>query len=536
MKNSYLLYSILFLLALSSCKKFEDVKIAKTAWNPNVAVPIGYASFGVYDILASQDSTDLIIIDPVSGEIALNYSSQVASFDASQVAQLGNISQNFTLNLTDLNIPVSVGFNGNANAIRTEILTLAAPNGEEIHTVFFKNGLLDLHFETTLRHNLNVTLTFLDITQNGSPITQNFAMNFSGTTPQTQDIQVNLAEALADFTNNGSSVNETRIQIQVSVLGTGQPVAGNEDFTLSLNSSNLAYHNITGYIGQQTVANLSDSVLLRVFETAVDGTFELTNPKVTFTIDNSFGFPLDLNLNNLSTININTGQTLPLLSYPQTININAPTVIGQSEVSTFVLDKNNTQNISSIISPTPKYFYYEIDGQSNPNGQTANLNFVDENSICTIKTEVEMPLEGFAYGFKISDTIEFTQFDNSNVDLIDFIMFRLIVDNGFPVRLGTQITAIDENGVALFSLFDQPQDIVTPAPVDAAGKVTQSTRKITDMTLTDAQIALLSQAKKLIVYGEASTTNSDINEIVKFYDTYKIDIKLALQVQAQTQF
>jgi hypothetical protein len=115
-------------------------------------------------------------------------------------------------------------------------------------------------------------------------------------------------------------------------------------------------------------------------------------------------------------------------------------------------------------------------------------------------------------------------------------MFRLIVDNGFPVLLGTQITAIDANGNHLFSLFNQTENIVEPAPVDAAGRVTQTERKISDIILDAEQIALLDQVDKLIIYGEASTTNADQGQVVKFYDDYKINLKIALQIQAQTQF
>lgn len=531
-----ILFCLGVLLLLNSCKKYEDLKIAKTAWNPNLAVPIGYASFGVYDILATQDSTDLIIIDPNTGAIALNYSSEIFSFDASQIAGIGNVNQSFSVSLADLGIPASPSFNGNANSIKTEVLALTAPNGEELHTIFFKTGIFDLHCETTLKHDLNVTITLLDIEQNSTPISRNFMMTYSGTVPQVQDLQIDLTDALADFTNNGTSFNETRVQIQVSVLGTGNEISGTEDLSMDLSSSNLTYHNITGYIGQQTVAQVADSVLLRVFQNATDGTFELTNPKITFTIDNSFGFPIDVNLANLKTINVSTGQETNLLNYPTTIDVAAPTVIGQNAITVFELNNQNTSNLSSVISPTPKYFYYEIDAIANPDGQTANLNFVDENSRCIINTEVDMPLEGFAYGFHITDTLDFNQFDNKNVDLIDYVMFRLIVDNGFPVTLGTQITAIDENGTELFSLFNQVENIVEGAPVDAAGKVTSELRKISDITLTSAQIAMLGQTKKIIVYGEASTTNSDIQEVVKFYDSYKIGIKLALQIQAQTQF
>lgn len=526
----------LLIIGISSCKKFEDLKIAKTAWNPNLAVPIGSAEFGVYDILASQDSNDLIIIDPVSGEIALSYSSEIASFDAASIIDLPDFSQSYSLNLGEMGVPVSLSYSGNSNHFKNEILPLEMPNGEEISTILFDSGILNIHLETELKHNLSVTVTFLDFIVNSAPVTENILMTYSGSVPQSADMQVDLDEVLGDFTNNGTSANETRVQIQISVMGTGEEITGTESFSVELSSFNLDFHHITGYIGQQTVVQQADSVLLRVFQNSVEGTFELTNPRIIFTIDNSFGVPIDLDLSQLKTINVSSGVETNLLDYPTTIEVAAPAVIGETATTTFELNNSNTSNLSSVISPTPKYFYYEVNGVSNPDGQTATENFIQKTSVCTIKTEVDMPLEGYAYGFNITDTVDFTEFDNQNADLIEYVMLRLIVDNGFPVLLGTQITAIDANGNHLFSLFDQPENIVEPAPVDATGRVTQTERKISDIILDAEQIALLDQVEQLIIYAEASTTNADQGEVVKFYDDYKISVKLALQVQAQTQF
>jgi hypothetical protein len=158
--------------------------------------------------------------------------------------------------------------------------------------------------------------------------------------------------------------------------------------------------------------------------------------------------------------------------------------------------------------------------------------------VCQIKIDVDMPLEGYAYGFYVTDTtdFEFSSVSNSDVSMIDFVMLRLIVDNGFPVQVGTQITALDVNLNPVFTLFNTPENVVNPAPVDAQGRVTSSNKKITDVTLTDAQIALLDQVKHFVIYGEASTTDASNGTIVKLFDDYKLGLKLAMQIQASTQF
>lgn len=537
--SRYLTPATLFIsfLFLYSCKKFDELdKIAKTAWNPNLAIPIGYSEFDVYDILAAQDSTDLIIIDQNTGEIALSYSDEIISVDASNLVNFGQIDQDFVLSLSDLNVPTSPSFNGNVNSFKTEILALPMQNGEEIKSVFFKSGTLNLHFETTLRHDFNVTVTFPDFTKNSVPLSDNFTMTYAGTVPQTHDLQVDLSEVMADFTNLGTSVNETRVQIQVNITGSGQPVFGNEDLNLNIFSSGIDFHNVTGYIGQQNIAQAVDSVLLKVFENASPGVFELVNPTIDFIADNSFGFPIQVNLNELKTINETNGQVTQLLNFPTSFNITAPAVIGNNSISQFQLNNSNTSNLSSVISPTPKYFYYDIDGLSNPNGQSGPDNFIDENSRCIIRTEVNLPLEGYAYGFTYHDTLDFQNFENQDVSLIESVMIRLIVNNGFPVKLGTQIKALDENYNELFTLFDQVENVVEAASVDSNGKVISAKKKITDISLTQNEISQLNKVKKLIVYGTVSTTNSSSAEIVKLYDFYTFGIKLAMQTQINSSF
>jgi hypothetical protein len=538
LKNFYPILLFFFSgIFLFSCKKFEDLdKISKTAWNPNLAIPIGYANFDVYDILAAVDSTDLIIIDAQSGAIALNYFDEIGYFDAQSIVNLGSMSQSFDFNIATLNIPIAVNYTGNNATFRTEVIPLGMQNGEEIRSIFFKDGQLNMHFETTLRHDLQVTIAFPDFIKNGVPVTASFTMNFAGTVPQTSDLNIDLSEVLADFTNNGTGINETRVTFDVVVMGNGQPVAGNETLSCDVTSSNLDFHNVKGYLGQQNIAQISDSVLLKIFKNSTEGTFELTNPTIKFTVANSFGIPIQLNLDQLKTINQSTGNVTNLLNYPTTLNVTAPAAIGQTSISSLTLDNSNTSNLSSIIAPTPKYFYYEVNGAINPAGQGAIENFVDENSVCSIKAEVNLPLEGYAYGFYIRDTIDFDNFKNENTEYIESVMFRLIVDNGFPVNLGTQITAVDENWNELFSIFNQAENILDAPQVDSNGKVIADLRKISDITLTQSQIKSLANARKLIVYAEASTTNADAQTVVKFYDSYKIGIKLALQIQGQTQF
>lgn len=538
MKNRILkpigLAAIVSVLALMGCKKYENMNLAKTGWNPNLAIPIGHANFGVYDILAAIDSNDLIVIDPNSGEIALVYSSEIASFDSGSIVDFGSVTETVSYNVGDMGVPASGSFSNTSNTFRKEIINVNMANGVELDSVYFKAGVLDVHLESDLKHDLTVKLTFPQMLENGVPLTATASKKYTGTLPQTEDIQFDLTDVHTDFTRNGVTVNETEVEVTLTIAGTGEEVSGTEDLSMSLQISNAEYHHAMGYFAQQSVGSAIDSVLLRVFQNASQGTFKLRDPAIKFQIDNSFGFPIQIDLANLKTINVSTGVETILTNYPTQIDVAYPSQLGQSSTTIFELNSTNTDNIASIISPTPKYFHYEVDAKANPADDQSINNFIEDDSRFVLRAEVDMPLDGLAYGFNIKDTLDFIF--NEESDLIESVTFRVVVDNGFPVILETQMTAIDANGNKLFDLFVDAENLVESAQVDVNGVVNQNTLKINDIPLSRAQIEKLAQVKKIIIFAEASTPGAQNGDMVKFFDYYNVKVNLAMQIQGSASF
>lgn len=519
---------------ISSCKKLEFDKIAQTAWNPNLAIPLAYADFGVYDILARQDSTDLVVIDPNSGAIALVYKGEIVSYDAQTIIQLADQSQQSSFSLADLTLATVPTFTGTVSLNQTENISFSANSGVELHEIDFKNGVLNLTVSTELKHDISVVVTFPEFKINNTPISRTLNLTYTGSIPQTASASIDLTNMIADFTLGNTAVNSFPISFQTVITGTGENIVGTESLSFSYNFSGMQFENAKGYFGQQNLGISNDTILLRLFESTTVGHFELTNPSVKFIVDNSFGFPVRINFAEMKTINMATGQEFPLTGFPSTFNITAPVVMGNTATSTLTLNTSNTANLSTIISPVPKFFYFEANALSNPNGAVPPLNFVEDDSKFTVRTEVELPLEGLAYGFELRDTVDFNF--NENLDQIESVMFRVISDNGFPIDFQAQMTFMDQNYLPLFTIYGSPKDVLQAGLVDNEGKVYQRTKAITDASLTEGQIALLSNAKYILINGIAQTLDATNGEIVKIYDTYKLNLKLAMQVQGNLGF
>ncbi len=526
------------LFGTESCKKLDKYSdpdnISTTSWNPNVAVPLAHADFGVYDILAQTDSTDLVIIDPNSGEIALVYKGEVVSFLAEDIIEIPDVLTQINYGMSDFGISAVPGFTGQADVSDAETFDINPGNGIEFHTITFKGGAMNMQLSTDLRHDLTINITFPELTKNGIPVNETVNLTYSGTIPQTAFLSVNLDGAVGDFTVNNTTVNELVGNYTITIDGTGEVIQGAENIQCELEFSNMSYRNATGYFGQQSLGGHKDSILLKIFSETTDGYFELTNPKVKLEMINSFGFPVDVQLSGIKTVNENTGQEFVLAGYPSTVSIAAPTSFGQFETTLLELNTTNTTNLSNVITPVPKYFHFEANGISNPDGPTSTLNFIEDTSKFKINAELELPLEGFAYGFTFKDTFDFSFSDD--VEEVEKILFRFIVDNGFPVDLMTKITFVDENYITLFDLTNGTEHVVESALTDADGEVINSVEKITDFSIDKTKVPGLKLAKYIIIDAEAESLNGPSQQVVKFYDDYTISLKLGMQVQGNFSF
>ncbi len=533
LKKNIKFLALIFLVVgvFPACKKLEFDKLAQNAWNPNLAIPLAHANFGVYDILARQDSTDIVVIDNTTGAIALVYKGEVVSYDAQSIVQLNDQNSQTVLSLADLNLVTLPALSGTISTNNSNNIVFNTNAGVEIHTVDFSNGTLNLTVTTNLQHDITAVLTFPDLKLNNVPISRTINLTYTGGIPQTGSTSIDLTNVVGDFTLGNTTVNTFKVNCQTTITGTGQPVVGNENIQIDFNLSNLAFENVQGYFGQQNLGISNDTILMKIFETASTGYFELVNPKVKFIVENSFGFPSRINFSEIKTINVATGQEFPLSGFPNVFDVNAPAIMGQTATSTLELNTTNTPNLSTVITPVPKYFYFAATAQSNPSGQTANLNFIEADSKFKVRTEVELPLEGLAYGFELKDTVPFNF--NEDVSVIESVMFRINVDNGFPVDFRTQLVFLDQNYSPLFTIFNTPEAVVQSALVDNGGKVNQNTLKITDATLNTLQISQLNQVKYVLINGVAQTLDGTNGQIVKFYDSYKLGLKLGMQIQGK---
>ena len=167
-----------------------------------------------------------------------------------------------------------------------------------------------------------------------------------------------------------------------------------------------------------------------------------------------------------------------------------------------------------------------MDGETNPAGPANN--FVANDSKINIKGTLNLPLEGYAANFVVSDTIDFAQtFDSINVEYVEF---RIVTDNGFPIGINVDITMLDTAYNELGKLSENAQ-IVGAAPVDVTGRVTESKKIITDIRIDNTKIGVFNKTKFLKITVGGETYNGNLSQVVKIFDDYKINVNLGVKGQ-----
>ena len=515
------------LFLFNACKKPDFNKTKGVQWNPNLAVPVGYSEFDVYDILAGQDQNSLVSISSI-GELALNYRGELLSVGANQIAQLDNQTASINLSLANQGLSGVGSFNSSVTQTTNQTITFNLANGVKLNTLALEGGSIDFSIQSDLQHNIVVSVLFPDILINGQPVVRSLSSNYSGPPPHGNSTSIDLTGAQFDLTAGGTaSENTLRAQITTTVNGTGNAIIGNENTTVIFGFNNLQLDHALGYFGQQALINATDSIQLKLFDNIPSGFVQLTNPKLRFNITNTFGMPVQLDVSNLKTINANTNATTNLTTnvlsgvvIPGAANQGDSVIVNLTELNT-----NNTTNMNALVNNTPKYLSYTANAISNPNGVAPN--FVTKNSQLKIDADLELPLEGFAYDFEIRDTMPFNF--SENADMVDYVLFRINATNGFPISFVSQVQFLDQNYMPIFSIFSSEETILAAAPVNSNGIVTTPVKKITDIQLDQNKIGLLSTAKYAVIVGKAATTQP--NTAVKIMDSYKLLLKLGIQVK-----
>jgi hypothetical protein len=331
-------------------------------------------------------------------------------------------------------------------------------------------------------------------------------------------------------TNIGGTPNRLNIIYTITFNNSNSTSSTlNKNFDITTSFDQIAPASLFGYFGQSEFLMPSGSTELGVFNNINNGTVFFDDPKMTITLKNTFGMPLDAHLGPLKAV-LGNGTQLALTGPMPTPLIDYPLMFGQAATTTIVYDKNNS-NIQQIINSAPKSFTYGLD--AGINSPLPTYNFMGDSSVFKADIKIEIPLKGYASGFTVQDTINFSIGDIKELQSADF---RLNVINSFPINVNTQVYFVDDNYMILDSLLDHSQNhLIEAATLLPDGRNTVPTKRMADETFTGARLDHLMNAKKVLIKGIIQTADAP-NTMVQIYDDYTIDFKLGVKAKLKIDF
>ena len=540
----YIFYIIAIFLLFLTCKKREKLDLSTIQTYHHLAIPLVNAQIGIEELL-KKDTGGLVTTNPQTGEILLAYESSAMSIDASGIIDITDQTFSASIPARPTSI-IPVG-----SSIDTTITfnqSFVVPNGEELDSIDFSSGVLDYSITNNLRHEVEVTIKIPSLVSKLLPITYSDFTTVDSIGHPTGNIktgQTALSNYIFDLTKGNLGYNQIAVEFIVKIKGSGASVTSAEDLNIVISMNGLEFARIDGDLKYQKFNLGSSPVTLSIFNIS-DGAFDfsLTNPKIEHTIVNSFGFSANMGMDSMYYEDL-SGIKIDDIKYDSTglspkiapfyfPSIQQPINAFDSATTIIFMDNTNS-SISSLINATPKTIISKPFVEVNPDPTDSNNNYILSSSKISVSTEISLPLEGYAQGWIMRDTIPF----NAKVDelfssetSIDSAIIKFTTTNYFPLDVKIDLILLDSTSTTIDTIADS-ELIIASGVIDANGKITTAQAVPTKLPCDGTCVDNLNNTRFIILRLSIGTTGVSSQESVKIYDDYKIELDIALLISGR---
>ena len=280
-----------------------------------------------------------------------------------------------------------------------------------------------------------------------------------------------------------------------------------------------------GYLGNDTIQFGPEEIQLSLFNKMSTTNIDLVLANLNLNINNFIGADIGLQINDLSAINSKTGQTKQIgqdLNGNNIIdniyNVNRA-ILSNDQLPIIPFNKNININADELLEILPDRISTEATFYLNPNSTQNTIDFIYPEFPVEASLEMEIPLHFIAEDLTLTDTNEIKLDDQEDIS-IDYI--NIILDNGFPFDGKIDLIALDEQDEIIDTILSNVS--IISASLDQNNQVIEnyvSVIKIDNFDFTNAS--------KLI--STCSFSTNPVNEYVKIYSNYSIDVTISAKLK-----
>ena len=345
---------------------------------------------------------------------------------------------------------------------------------------------------------------------------------------------IDISNHVADFGSVQSQpYNRLPVKISAKTAGSDQNFISfdSEDLVkIDFQLENLIIEQFVGNAGTYTrvldSSRLDFDIDFGFLEPETEAVF-FENPKIEIFYANSFGIPMEADLDVMAFGQFGTNEGLnPPLFVLEKPNLQQ---IGQSISSEFAVDKSNS-NLVDMISVFPISMDYSGQVVVNPTSNGNIDNFVTLDSKITAGVDVDLPLKFKASLIALKDTLSNAPIRSERPEEIESV--ELILDYRNDLPFNTTIELLSYRA-GIETKIAEPISL-TGAKVDSNGKTIEPYQERISINLDNREIETI-LLNELIILNVDLATQMDGNSPASIYTTNGIEVGLAAKVKLRIQ-
>lgn len=518
--------------AVPSCdlKYFESTEFGDIIFDPSLAIPVGTITYTVAELFEELNEGGAVIAPNAEDVVTLTYTETLQSQSASGFLTV--LDQSFVSSLAS-------GTNLSNPPVATTIsvsqlfqFDLSQTADEAYDSILFSAGSFDFTASSDIGADVDFTASFLSLEDASGQIVLSGSLPSGGSAFSQSTSLVNGKGLfnLDDQGNASASKFLVRLEYNINVSPTNT-ITDAQRVSFNIGINNTTFQTVYGNVGNQSLNVGQQDINLDFFSTFDNGNITFADPTVRFIFDNSFGFPLGIDFQQITAVSgSGTNIVLQGVVADNLQIVNAPSINQQGDVVRTQIEINaSNSNIADLLSSKPTRFLVNVSAESNPSSAPSVYNFIDIVNILDASVEIEIPLELNINGLQAEEVTNFTNGDN----LADAtrLLFRVIAENELPLGGQVELQFRDASGDVIYTVDDRPA--FTAASVGVDGRTNEVAMSTVDILIPEEGIRIIENAASINVVATITTTDAQSGAAVKLFNDYELRFKLSVQADAR---
>lgn len=525
MKKALFIFVVLSILF--SCKRDED-----TRWDVEILSPVVKTRLTIDDLVGDS----ILSINP-DNSVTLDYTFGLSPIDEDFFFEVPDTALKLDYGFPFLSpISLAPGFQFISDPAENEFNL----NDAKIEYMEIESGKIEYKITSEIPEKTFYTYTIFKTNDRIGNVFRKTISVPAGTrtNPSITVGSFNLDGVSFDLTGStGTKFNtfESEVLVNVDPAGNSVTVSNLDSVFIENKLIGIKPKYARGYLGQSSFSEGPTNNKFTVFDQIKGGTIDIDSLEIFTEVKNYVGAEAQLKLNQLISVNSQTGNSVALshTSIGNWINLNRGTDLGTSIFpgKTRVDYTTQNSNIDLVIENLSDEMVTQVETRLNPLGNISSGNdFLYFDQVVEADFHIKLPLRLVANNLKFQQKIDLGIQEETNP--VYDALISIYAENGFPFDAEVQLFLLDEWGGFYDSLV--VTGLINSANTDALNKVTTPVNSVVKIAVPENKMNFLNTKNSEVILQIVFNTNSLPHTTI--YRDYYLDLKLVTDMNAEIKY